>query len=315
MSFIENIFSIKDYGETHKIMRLLGLKIKFPKSEYSKKKKESPYYYYKKNNIDITTLPPATGQLRDIQLANLALLKELDYVCKQNGLQYWLDAGTLIGAIRHKGFIPWDDDIDVAMMREDYEKIIDAFNKSSRNSDIYADYYRDTKNTCQYMIKIQHKKCHHLFVDIFPFDKYGEKISKEEQLSKTKIIKNIRKQLQKNTSFSTPNDIVKQKIATAMKDEVLKNNDSVDESNLELIWGLDFNHSWDNWFTDYEVIFPLKEIEFEGTMFSCMNNPNAFLTRVYGDYMSYPPKITMGHSMFIELTEEEKQVIEELKKG
>ena len=68
-------------------MRLLGLKIKFPKSEYSKKKKESPYYYYKKNNIDITTLPPATGQLRDIQLANLALLKELDYVCKQNGLQ------------------------------------------------------------------------------------------------------------------------------------------------------------------------------------------------------------------------------------
>lgn len=296
-------------------MRLLGLKIKFPKSEYSKKKKESPYYYYKKNNIDITTLPPATGQLRDIQLANLALLKELDYVCKQNGLQYWLDAGTLIGAIRHKGFIPWDDDIDVAMMREDYEKIIDTFNKSSRNSDIYADYYRDTKNTCQYMIKIQHKKCHHLFVDIFPFDKYGEKISKEEQLSKTKIIKNIRKQLQKNTSFSTPNDIVKQRIATAMKDEVLKNNDSVDESNLELIWGLDFNHSWDNWFTDYEVIFPLKEIEFEGTMFSCMNNPNAFLTRVYGDYMSYPPKITMGHSIFIELTEEEKQVIEELKKG
>lgn len=315
MSFIENIFSIKDYGETHKIMRLLGLKIKFPKSEYSKKKKESPYYYYKKNNIDITTLPPATGQLRDIQLANLALLKELDYVCKQNGLQYWLDGGTQLGVVRHKGFIPWDDDIDVAMMREDYEKIIDAFKKSSRNPDIYADYYRDTKNTCQYMIKIQHKKCHHLFVDIFPFDKYGKKISKEEQLSKTKIIKNIRKRLQKNTSFSTPNNIVKQKIETAMKDEVLKNNDSVDKSNLELVWGLDFNHSWDNWFTDYEVIFPLKEIEFEGTMFSCMNNPNAFLTRVYGDYMSYPPKITMGHSMFIELTEEEKQVIEELKKG
>ena len=315
MSFIESIFSIKDYGETHKIMRLLGLKIKFPKSEYAKKKKESPYYYYKKNNIDITTLPPATGQLRDIQLANLALLKELDYVCKQNGLKYWLDAGTLIGAIRHKGFIPWDDDIDIAMMREDYEKIIDAFNKSSRNPDIYADYCRDTKNTCQYMIKIQHKKCHHLFVDIFPFDKYGKKISKEEQLSKTKIIKNIRKRLQKNTSFSTPNDIVKQKIETAMKDEVLKNNDSVDESNLELVWGLDFNHSWDNWFTDYEVIFPLKEIEFEGIMFSCMNNPDAFLTRVYGDYMSYPPKITMGHSMFIELTDEERQVIEELKKG
>ena len=52
MEFLEKIFSIKDYGETHKIMRLLGLKIKFPKTEYAKKKKESLYYYYKKNNID-----------------------------------------------------------------------------------------------------------------------------------------------------------------------------------------------------------------------------------------------------------------------
>lgn len=156
MSFIENIFSIKDYGETHKIMRLLGLKIKFPKSEYSKKKKESPYYYYKKNNIDITTLPPATGQLRDIQLANLALLKELDYVCKQNGLQYWLDGGTLLGAVRHKGFIPWDDDIDVSMMRNDYLKIIDIFNHWTRNKDLYANYVYLGLGQC--IIKIMHKK-------------------------------------------------------------------------------------------------------------------------------------------------------------
>ena len=140
LGILEKIFSIKDYGETYKIMRLLGLKIKFPKSEYAKKKKESPYYYYKKNNIDITTLPPATGQLRDIQLANLALLKELDYVCKQNGLQYWLDGGTQLGVVRHKGFIPWDDDIDVGMMRNDYLKIIDIFNHWTRNKDLYANY-------------------------------------------------------------------------------------------------------------------------------------------------------------------------------
>ena len=87
IKILEDIFSITDYGETHHLLKLFGLKIKFPKREFAKKKKESPYYYYKKNNIDITTIPPATGQIRDIQLANLALLKELDYVCKQNGLK------------------------------------------------------------------------------------------------------------------------------------------------------------------------------------------------------------------------------------
>ena len=71
---IKDIFSITDYGETHKILRILGLKIKFPKPEYAKAKNNSPFYYYRKNNIDITTIPPATGQIRDIQLANLALL-------------------------------------------------------------------------------------------------------------------------------------------------------------------------------------------------------------------------------------------------
>lgn len=86
------------------------------KSSIKAKKQQSPYAEYKKNNVDITSLPPATGQIRDVQLSNLELLKELDYVCKKNNLQYWLDFGTLIGAIRHKGFIPWDDDIDTGMM-------------------------------------------------------------------------------------------------------------------------------------------------------------------------------------------------------
>ena len=178
MSFLKKVFSITD--TTYRTeYRILGIKIAIAKPEYQKKRKENPYYYYKKNNVDITTIPPATGQLRDIQLANLALLKELDYVCKQNGLKYWLDFGTLLGAVRHKGFIPWDDDIDTGMLREDYEKVIDAFNKSSRNPDIYAGYVRDKNNN--YIIKIQHKKCPYLFVDIFPYDWYGKQLSREEQ--------------------------------------------------------------------------------------------------------------------------------------
>ena len=60
-------------------------------------------------------------EIRNIQLS---ILEELDVFCKKNGLYYTLCGGTLLGAIRHKGFIPWDDDIDVLMPRPDYEKLL-----------------------------------------------------------------------------------------------------------------------------------------------------------------------------------------------
>lgn len=59
--------------------------------------------------------------LRQCQLVQLRLLKILDRICSEKGWRYWLDGGTLLGAVRHQGFIPWDDDVDVAMPREDYE--------------------------------------------------------------------------------------------------------------------------------------------------------------------------------------------------
>ena len=68
--------------------------------------------------------------LREIQLAELEILIEFDRICKLHNLKYSLAAGTLLGAIRHKGFIPWDDDIDVCMPRPDYEKFIELFRSS-----------------------------------------------------------------------------------------------------------------------------------------------------------------------------------------
>ena len=62
-------------------------------------------------------------ELRDCQISILNYFKNL---CKNNNLQYWLEYGTLLGAVRHKGYIPWDDDIDVAMFRKDYDKLIDV---------------------------------------------------------------------------------------------------------------------------------------------------------------------------------------------
>ena len=62
--------------------------------------------------------------IRPLQLRILRILDAVDTTCREHGLRYYLWAGTMIGAIRHKGFIPWDDDLDIAMPRPDYERLI-----------------------------------------------------------------------------------------------------------------------------------------------------------------------------------------------
>jgi lipopolysaccharide cholinephosphotransferase len=128
----------------------------------------------KYNKIDI--------DIRDVQIIQLEILLELDKICKRNNIKYQLFAGTLLGAIRHNGFIPWDDDIDVCMLRSDYEKFIKVCNHDLASSYFLQNYKSDKysylqfsklrKNNTVFANSInENSKMHNgIYIDVFPLD-------------------------------------------------------------------------------------------------------------------------------------------------
>lgn len=306
---IFTIATISNYSETRNLITILGFKIKIAKREIAKERQENVFYQYKKDKIDITKVPPAQGLLRDIQLANLALLKELAYVCEKNNFKYILDAGTLLGAVRHSRFIPWDDDIDILMFREDYEKIVSAFKNTTRNSDIYAEYHRDKDTNSQYFIKIKHKKCPFLGVDIFPLDSYGKHLSLKEQLIATNKICKILKHLKKEIAPNISNKETKTILTKTMKEKILL---SSTNENGDFVYGVDFVHKLKNWFLDRDIVLPLRKIQFEDSKYTTVNKPKEFLKNIYGDYMKYPKKMKILHYSYKNLTSEQLETIKKL---
>ena len=76
-----------------------------------------------KSTVRAEEMPQASGVLRIVQQAMTCFLNEVAGILEEGGYPYWLDFGTLLGAVRHRGFIPWDDDLDISMLREDYERL------------------------------------------------------------------------------------------------------------------------------------------------------------------------------------------------
>ena len=109
--------------------------------------------------------------VRKLQLTELDILKEIDRICKKNNIDYTLYGGSLLGAIRHKGFIPWDDDIDVAMTRKNYNKFIKAC-KYDLGDKFFFDSYETNKKYALFYGKVKLKNT--LFVEKKNYDNYDE---------------------------------------------------------------------------------------------------------------------------------------------
>lgn len=248
----------------------------------------------------------------------LSLLEYFDLICRENGLKYSLAGGTLLGAVRHHGFIPWDDDADVLMTRKEYEKLKqisnienDVFGFMNENSSNY--YYAFSKlydkNTYLKKILPIDRKLDDLgiFLDIFPYDEvpdgatelldYSKKINDlndlmyltipgQYSLSKSKIkhfIKSIvfypKYFMAKRNGLST--DELHDKLISSLQ---IYNN----KNYKQVGFLLSEYHEKDK--VPVEVTEDYQNVQFENLTLKAFKKYDVYLSNLYGDYMRLPAK-------------------------
>ncbi len=239
--------------------------------------------------------------VREIQLMQLDILKYINHLCKEYGLKYYLYMGTLLGAIRHKGFIPWDDDLDICMPRSDYKKLIKIMKK--RNNDRYS-------LKCIELSKKEYNYCYAkmidnntvakeigkfqgddlgVWVDIFPLDGVGDNIDKAKKIihNNKKIVNQVLR-LEAGIEMNFKGKVLyllgRKRLNRILVHKMKKN---------------DFNKSkyvTDIGMINYNMIFERDHFKgervelFEGQEFSVPYNSEKLLEKVYGDYMELPPE-------------------------
>ncbi len=299
------LFKKEKSTPSHITFRILGIRFSCLRPSIKRERNKIANYY--QSFQDVSLIPPADGNLRLIQMANIALLEEFHSICIQNNLQYWIDFGTLLGAVRHKGFIPWDDDIDLGMLRDDYEKLIDLFkNGFPNNPELSLEFENNGKTKC--FVKIVHKKSENLFLDIFPYDFYHSKLSIEEKQELSQKIVEERKQ--KVFKVNSSNDFLRESFKKITRENILGNILPDKAKKPALFMGIDFPHNWKNKVYDFENIFPLKEVSFEHAVFLAPNEPEKVLESIYGEYMTIPKNSYPRHSNYSEIDEDEKIFLE-----
>lgn len=249
--------------------------------------------------------------LRETQLAELEILIEFDKFCKENNLKYSLDSGTLLGAIRHKGFIPWDDDIDVSMPRADYEKlyalITEKGGKIAENLELVPD---RGENARLPFMKIVDKNIfvksaigeavENLWIDIFPFDGFPADDKKAEKLWK-RLAKYKRICLYNYANCSQHKGIkklVRKLFAVYAKayglHRAIRNIDKIAKKypfgDCERVGMVVWSMIGIRGKVPNDSFEKLVEVEFEGKKFPSIYSWHEYLCGLYGDYMQLPPE-------------------------
>ncbi|MDR3587302.1 MAG: LicD family protein [Desulfosporosinus sp.] len=252
--------------------------------------------------------------LRKLQLIQLDAFQEVDRICKKYNLAYYMIAGTLIGAVRHKGFIPWDDDIDIAMLRSDYDRFLNCC--ASELTDKYfvqnyrtdTDFYPALTRICIKGTYLDDKYAKHLkfkkeaYIDIFPLDnvpddeemmeKHGNRIMTIDRIMSYKAClvyrkgpfysKLIGKKLLKMLLLPISLNSLQRCREKAMKEYSNQTTSRVCSTATMYSYK---KHVMQRSSYENGVL-----LEFEGGMYYAPREWDTYLKQIYGDYMMLPPE-------------------------
>lgn len=261
--------------------------------------------------------------LEEIKQIQLDIVVKIDEFCRKNGIEYFLDGGTGIGAARHKGYIPWDDDIDISMTRPNYERFIHSFGGYDEHLSIYApeldwNYYATYANVCDNRTILFEGVNGHcgqeigVKVDVFPIDgtmdNYACSVIRHKFL---KLVSNIMSRKRRVMSIVWKNN--KWNYFTCMVVRTLFCWVSY-RSLLKFVHRIATKYPFEISNYAYDVVNPVYkrpvhchratyehyiDVPFEGHMLRTIRDYDTYLTDLFGDYMQLPPvEQRVGHHGF-----------------
>lgn len=256
---------------------------------------------------------PEGSPLRRQQKRMLEMVVELDRICKKHAIPYFLFSGTLLGAIRHNGFIPWDDDLDVALLRKDYKRLLKVLpselpshltlqtNDTDRNYFYLFAKLRDRRSMleeqCEYDQVFSERG---IYIDIFPLEKVCVRVKKlvfPLQGHTFKIFRTASRPgaaMRKIRAITWLNRHVTFPAARAVSR-------LLGGQTLTYSYGIPFDYTFDE-----ADIFPLTTHDFEGVQLPVPGNSHHFLQTHYGDYMRMPdPDSITGHTSRLEFFDQD----------
>jgi lipopolysaccharide cholinephosphotransferase len=248
------------------------------------------------------------GRLRQAQLKMLRMLKSVDAICSRHQIEYWLDAGTLLGAIRHQGFIPWDDDMDIAMTREGYEKFLQVApaelpdHMRLQKAGAEPGYYNlgtplKIRDCTSYYVEKYEKEnepyLQSIFIDIFVYDKmtpihWKRRFYKRISRKLLRILGTKHSPLPMGRShnlYRTLGYFFPKIFLNKALDYLVNTARTIDTPFL----GRGY-HCKKVTLIEFKEVYPLKRALFEGCYFNIPQHAEAILRKEYGDFHILPPE-------------------------
>ncbi len=233
---------------------------------------------------DVRKCTPATGNLKVIQDKETILLKKLTTILNRAKAIYWLDFGSLLGLYRHNGFIPWDDDIDLCMIRSDLERVLPMIKRGLSGTNYVV---REIGKCDHYQIRIHEKNAEYIGIDIFHVDA-ANNVTDVKKLN-TQIKSAYKKLSHQIKRLHGHTENIRNVIQNITEKQIIKTTNTI-SNNTIFFYGIDYPHTDHPILTiKYDELFPLKKINFLGCTVNIPNKTKERLECLYGkDFDDFP---------------------------